>query len=208
MMRSIRPSLSMGDFLAVSRSSCSIPCRPAGAARLSSLLLAVALLNGPTFAHAAGPQSITPQSAAPQADIPLPRAKEAFTAYCRRLEASAVHIPFRCTWEMDWRDPGHPSISQRLSFTRASFARAFEVARALHGIPASLKLPAQGPAEQTLVEPSKPEHVWESELTIRRSASGQIERADYTWRAEGGGRGVRVIRTADSIDIESGAFGD
>lgn len=185
-----------GTSSSIRRSACAF-------AAALSLWGGIGLFGMPTLAQAA-----TPQSTTPQADIPLPRPKEAFMAYCRRLEASAAHIPFRCTWEMDWRDPGHPSISQRLSFTRANFARAFEVARVLHGIPASLKLPAQGPLEQTLVEPGKPDHVWESELIIRRSASGQIERADYTWRAEGGGRGVRVIRTADSIDIESGAFGD
>jgi hypothetical protein len=140
---------------------------------------------------------------------PAPHAKESFQSYCARLERQAQTIRFRCALEMDWLDPARPTVTRRIEFATNDFARVFEIARALHGIPASLRIPAQGPAEQTVVDPKKPAYLWTSELAIRRTASGQLERVDYTARSDGGGSAVRVQRKDPGlVAIESGAFGD
>lgn len=141
--------------------------------------------------------------------LPAPKPKESLESYCGRLERQAETIRFRCAWEIDWLDPSRPSTSRRIEFASSDFGRVFEVARALHGIPASLRIPAQGPMEQTVVDPRKPAHLWTSELSIRRSGAGQVERVDYTSRQEGGGSSVRVQRKEGGlIAIEAGAFGD
>lgn len=152
-------------------------------------------------------------SAAAQAQsrlsLPAPKPKETLESYCGRLERQAETIRFRCAWEIDWLDPSRPSVSRRIEFASTDFGRVFEVARALHGIPASLLIPAQGAMEQTVVDPRKPAHLWTSELTIRRSGAGQVERVDYTSRQEGSGSSVRVQRKEGGlIAIEAGAFGD
>jgi len=148
------------------------------------------------------------QSAARLA-APLPNPKESLQAYCARLERQAETIRFKCAWQLDWLDPSRPVSMRSIEFATTDFARVFAIARALHGIPATLSLPAQGPAEQTIADPKKPAYLWTSELMVRRASGGQIERADYTSRGEGGGSGVRVMRKdGGTIVIEEGAFGD
>lgn len=140
---------------------------------------------------------------------PLPNPKEALQTYCARLERQAETVRFKCAWQIDWLDPSRPTTSRTVEFATTDFARVFAIARALHGIPASLSLPAQGPAEQTIADPKKPPYLWSSELAIKRSAGGQIESAQYSARGEGGGSGVRVMRKeGGTILIEDGAFGD
>jgi len=147
--------------------------------------------------------------AQPRSVLPAPKPKETLEAYCARLERLAETVRFRCAWEIDWLDPGRPSTSRRIEFASTDFARVFEIARGLHGIPTSLRIPAQGPMEQTVADPRKPAHVWTSELSIRRSGAGQVEQVDYTSRQEGGGSSVRVQRKEGGlIVIEAGAFGD
>lgn len=140
---------------------------------------------------------------------PLPNPKESLQSYCARLERQAETVRFKCAWQIDWLDPSRPTTSRTIEFETSDFARVFAVARALHGIPASLSLPVQGPAQQTIADPKKPPYLWTSELAIKRSPSGQIESAQYSARGEGGGSGVRVMRKeGGTILIEDGAFGD
>jgi hypothetical protein len=111
--------------------------------------------------------------AQPRAAWPLaPRAAETFDAWCRRLQSAEPFVPFRCLREDDWTEPGHPSRTLRVRFAGGDVARAFELGRALFGMPASVVPPRTGPREQTVEDPAKPAEVWESTLTVRRGADG------------------------------------
>ena len=138
-----------------------------------------------------------------------PAAGESFEAWCARLPATKPFVPFRCTREDDWTEPGHPSRTQRVRWAGTDVARAFELARALFGVPASVTLPRTGPREQTIEDPRKPSEVWESTLLLKRGADAGLREARWFERREGGGRTVTARRIdARFIEVSEVAFAD
>ena len=163
------------------------------AARFSISLIALYLLTGTAFA---------------QITI-APKTGESLQSYCQRLDRAPTAIRFKCVIEINRLDPATPTTTEKLAFASNDFGKVFEVARRLHRIPASITLPATGPESETIEDPKKPDYLWSSTLQIKRSASGRIERAEYSSRQEGGGGGVKVTRTrAGIIEIQAHSFGD
>ena len=77
--------------------------------------------------------------------------------------------------------------------------RAFELARALFKVPASVAPPPSGPPEQTIEDPEKPAAVWESTLTVRRATDGSLQDLSWYERREGWGRTVQARRVDDQF---------
>ena len=155
--------------------------------------------------------AITACSASPaSAQQPaLPKPGEGFEVWCKRLEDAEPFVPFRCTVEDDWTDPGHPSRTQRVRWPGTDVGRAFELARALFKVPASVAPPTSGPPEQTIEDPRKPAEVWESTLTVRRAADGSLQELRWYERREGWGRTVLVRRVDDQfVEISDEQFAD
>ena len=151
----------------------------------------------------------TPPTARPAPWPAKPAAGESFDAWCTRLRTAEPVVPFRCTREDDWTEPGHPSRTQRVRWPGTDVARAFELARALFGVPASVAPPRAGPREQAIEDPGKPAEVWESTLTVRRAADGGLREARWFERREGSGRTV-VARRVDArfVEVSEVAFAD
>jgi hypothetical protein len=189
--------------------------RAASCSRLVALLLTVAACGGApaaaqTVASSAKPVASSPRSPAPVAPRPAaPKPGESFDAWCARLRTAEPFVPFRCTREDDWTEPGHPSRTQRARWAGSDVARAFEHARALFGVPASVVPPRSGPREQTIEDPGKSAEVWESTLTVRRGADGTVREARWFERREGSGRTV-VARRVDArfVEVSEAAFAD
>lgn len=177
-----------------------------GAARVRALAVALGLALG-LAPWAASPAAA--QSARTAAWPAQPAAGESFATWCARLRTAEPFVPFRCTVEDDWTEPGHPSRTQRVRWPGADVARAFELARALFGVRASVALPRSGPREQTIEDPGKPAEVWESTLTVRRAADGALREARWFERREGAGRTV-VARRVDAryVEVSEVAFAD
>ena len=72
------------------------------------------------------------------------------------------------------------------------------------GIPEGLAIPAEGPAEQVIDNPSKPEWLWEDNITVSRDAAGIVQTVHYYMRAEGGGSGawVRVAEGRIQVSVD------
>jgi hypothetical protein len=168
---------------------------------------ALALLAGAP-GHA-GAASTAPAVAARPAAVATPAAGETFEAWCARLQRAEPFVPFRCSVETDWLDPSHPSRTRRVQLRIADFGAAFELARRLFQVPASVTLPRSGPREQAVEDPGKPAEVWESTLTVARDAAGAPRRASWFERREGSGRTVTVRRIdARTIELGEAAFAD
>ncbi len=183
------------------------------AARVAPTLAALVLA-----AAAWGPSPAAAQSVAPSVKPPPPPAAqrlaapapgESFDAWCTRLRTARPFVPFRCTREDDWTEPGHPSRTQRVRWPGTDAAGAFELARALFGVPASVEPPRTGPREQTIEDPGRPAEVWESTLTVRRGPDGVLREARWFERREGAGRTV-VARRVDArfVEVSEVAFAD
>lgn len=125
---------------------------------------------------------------------PMPKADPSFEAYCQQLGKVLPSIRYRCLFEDNMLDESRPSMSRRIEFATTDFRRVFRIGRVLMGIPASLRIPESGPAEQTLSEPNKPESVQSSDLTIKRSPNGQLESVEYDRYSEGSATQRRVGR--------------
>jgi len=170
---------------------------------LSAFALGLALLQ---------PLAVGAQPAAARAKglpVAMPASGEPFEAWCRRLERAEPFVGFRCTVESDWLDPSHPGRTRRVRLRVADFPAAFELARRLFAVPASVVLPRSGPREQVIEDPGKPAEVWESTLTVSRDAAGAPRRASWFERREGSGRTVTVRRIdARTIELGEVAFAD
>ena len=150
-----------------------------------------------------------PLPAAAAAALPAPVAKESFEAYCARLATVPDAPPYRCGWEEDRLDPGRPMRVARLAVRATDVGAAWELARRLFDVPAALALPPRGEPVETIADPARPEHAWTSELRVERGPDGSVRRAEYTWRAEGGGRRVIVSRRdSRTIELREETFGD
>jgi hypothetical protein len=174
--------------------------------------LSVVLGLAASFAPPSAAQSAPPSAAQSSRAAPTPAkpgAGESFEAWCARLRRAEPFVPFRCTREDDWTEPGHPSRTHRIRWAGSDVAQAFELARALFGVPASLTLPRTGPREQTIEDPRKPPEVWESTLALRRAADASLREARWFERREGSGRTV-TARRIDSrfVEVSEVAFAD
>jgi hypothetical protein len=145
--------------------------------------------------------AITAWSASPASgqQPALPTPDEGFEAWCKRLQGAEPFVPFHCIVEDDWTDPGHPTRVHRVRWPGTDVGRAFELARALFKVPASIVPPPAGPPEQTIEDPRKPAAVWESTLTVRRAADGSLQELSWYERREGWGRTVLARRVDDQF---------
>lgn len=133
-------------------------------------------------------------SGADRLTAPIPKADQSFEAYCKQLGKVLPPIRYRCLFEDNMLDEQNLSMSRRIEFSTTDFTKVFRIGRVLMGIPASLRIPESGPAEETLSEPNKPEsHQW-SDLTIKRSPKGQVESVEYDRYSEGSATQRRVGR--------------
>ena len=173
-----------------------------GALCLAALSVALGLA-------AAVPPPAAAQSSRPAPVPAKPNAGESFDAWCARLRTAEPFVPFRCTREDDWTEPGHPSRTQRVRWAGSDVARAFELARTLFGVPASVTPTRTGPREETIEDPRKPAEVWESTLTLRRAADASLREARWFERREGTGRTV-IARRIDArfVEVSEVAFAD
>lgn len=167
---------------------------------LSLVYLLAAVMSG--AAPASGQPASTPQLTAPSPG-------EGFEAWCRRLPDADPFVPFHCVTEDDWTEPTHPSRTQRVRWPGSDVGRAFELARALFEVPASVVPPRTGPREQQIEDPRKPAEVWESTLTVQRADDGGLRELRWHERREGSGRTV-VARLADAgfVEVSQESFAD
>lgn len=139
----------------------------------------------------------------------LPTPGEGFEAWCKRLQGAEPFVPFRCIVEDDWTDSGHPTRVHRVRWPGTDVGRAFELARALFKVPASVAPPPAGPPEQTIEDPRKPDTVWESTLTVRRAPDGSLQELSWYERREAWGRTVLARRVdADFVETSEVQFAD
>lgn len=172
--------------------------------RLCAALLSVALPATP-----AGAQPSGPTRGGVAANLAAPAAGEPFEAWCVRLRTAEPFVPYRCMHEDDLTEPGHPSRTRRVRWVGTDVARAFELARALFGVPASVVTPRSGAREQSIEDPRKPAEVWESTLTVRRAPDGSLREARWHERREGSGRMVSARRVdARFVEVSEVAFAD
>lgn len=162
------------------------------------LLLAITAWSASPASGQPATRAVTPEKAsAPQPAVPTP--DEGFEAWCKRLQDAEPFVPFQCAVEDNWTDPGHPSRTQRVRWPGNDVGGAFELARALFKVPASIVPPPAGPPEQTIEDPRKPEAVWESTLTVRRAPDGSLQELSWYERRDGWGRTVLARRVDDQF---------
>jgi hypothetical protein len=162
----------------------------------------------PASGQPGGTPAVTPtQVSAPQPALPTPG--EGFEAWCKRLQDAEPFVRFHCIVEDDWTEPGHPTRVHRVRWPGTDVGRAFELARALFKVPASVVPPPAGPPEQTIEDPRKPAAVWESTLTVRRAADGSLQELSWYERREGWGRTILARRVdADFVETSEVQFAD
>jgi hypothetical protein len=176
--------------------------------RLCAALLS-AVLPAVLPATSADAQPSGPARAGVAANLAAPTAGEAFEAWCLRLRTAEPFVPYRCMHEDDLTEPGHPARTRRVRWVGTDVARAFELARALFDVPASVVTPGSGPREQSIEDPRKPSEVWESTLTVRRASDGSLREARWHERREGSGRTVSARRVdARFVEVSEVAFAD
>ena len=141
--------------------------------------------------------------------LPMPTPNQALESYCQQLDNVALPIRYRCVSEDNMLDAGSPKMLRRLEIVTADFSQMFRIGRALIGIPQSLRIPAHGPTVEKLSEPTDPGFRFSSELTIKRSGSGQVQSVQYELYNDGGVSRGSVGRMAGGmIFIEVSGVGD
>lgn len=141
--------------------------------------------------------------------LPMPTPNQALESYCKQLDKVAPSISYRCVSEDNNLDLDSPTLLRRLEIVTSDLPRMFRIGRVLIGIPGSLRIPARGPTVEKMAEPTDPNSSFSSELTIKRSGSGQVQSVLYELHNEGGGSGGSVGRMANGIIfIEVFAYGD
>ena len=164
------------------------------------VLAAAAWGASPASGQPAKPAARPAPASAPPLAVPSPG--EGFEAWCKRLRDAEPFVPFHCVVEDDLTEPGHPSRTLRVRWPGTDVGRAFELARALFNVPASVAPPRAGPREQTIEDPRKPAAVWESTLTVRRAADGSLRELRWHERRDGWGRTV-LARRVDARFVET-----
>jgi hypothetical protein len=155
--------------------------------------------------------ALTPLPAGPvsaKRKLPAPQKGESFLGFCERL-GRRTEILFKCEVDTDHLDRSHPSQGRTLRIPWASVEAGLELAKPLFDIPASVKLPAQGPAEQVIdLKPDPKRHLDMARLTVKRNQAGRITGVDYFEKAEAGGRSVDLTRTGPVLVISEQSFAD
>ena len=170
--------------------------------RLSAVLVLAAAAWGasPASGQPAKPAARPAPASAPPLALPTPG--EGFEAWCKRLRDAEPFVPFHCVIEDDLTEPTRPTRTLRVRWPGADVGRAFELARALFDVPASVVPPRSGPREQTIEDPRKPAGVWESTLTVRRAADGSLRELRWFEHRDGWGRTV-LARRVDARFVET-----
>lgn len=135
---------------------------------------------------------------------PTPKENEQVEAYYQRLyenmELRGFPMSYRKKQDGDESKGDVIIMYDILTVQLQSWEEAFVLAQVLCGIPKGIHFP--GSKENEVINPEKPDFLWEDALSVKRNAKNLIESLEYYSRGEGGGKGVNIHRLgANSFEI-------